>query len=116
MAQYLIRFNGHISWEGRSNGLPETIYSSVVYDGEVNGMLEAVAQQSKRACGMGGMMVEKEPGKLTEVGKISTNVMFVPMHWIVSMDVSILRLNGEMPLPDEQGIERLKDGSTPTKH
>ena len=31
--QTVIRFNGHITWEGQSNGLPETIYAYLISDG-----------------------------------------------------------------------------------
>jgi hypothetical protein len=39
--------------------------------------------------------------------------MFVPMRWIVYMDVDVFNLGEELSMPDENGVERMSDGKEP---
>jgi hypothetical protein len=113
--QHLVRFNAKISWEGRMNGLPEVVHTYVIFQGNGPGLVQAIYDHTKTIVSMHGITVEKEPGKMSVFGKVSNNAMYIPMQWIVFMDVDILPMSGEMPIEDANGVPRLSDGKEPVK-
>lgn len=115
--QYVIRFTGKISWEGQSNGLPPEIYAFLIFEGNDNAAINRLIESQFDAfVRIQGMAVQKEQGKIIDIRQTPADRMFVPMRWIVHINIGIHRLVGELSQPDEQKVERLADGSEPQKH
>jgi hypothetical protein len=114
--QTVIRFNGHITWEGQSNGLPETIYAYLVSDGlDDDAILQLMENQLRQFVGSQMMSVQKDQGSLIDLRKTPQGRMAVPFHMIAYIDVDVIPMTGELPNPDEDGVERLEDGTEPVK-
>jgi hypothetical protein len=114
--QHVIKFTGKISWDGRANGLPEEIYAFVIFDGDdskqINNIIEAQGTAFVRSQ---AMYVQRDQGQVIDIRQIPQDRILVPMCWIVSIAVTVTPLVGELSLGDEDGVERLKDGSEPPK-
>jgi hypothetical protein len=120
MAQHAIQFTGKVSWEGQMNGLPPEIHAYVLFDGDgendaviANKIIEDQAGQFIRAR---GMFVQRDQGQIIDLRQAPQDRMYIPFRWLVYMTPSIHKLNGELSLPDSEGVERLKDGSEPRKN
>jgi hypothetical protein len=115
-SQYVIRFIGQISWDGQANGLPKEIYAFLIYEGDdkqvINNLIEAQATAFVRSQ---AMFVMRDQGKTIDLRATPADRMLVPMRWIVNITTDMHPLIGELSQADPQGIERLKDGSEPTK-
>ena len=114
--QYVIRFIAKVSWEGQANGLPPELNAYIIYEGdsvaEMNQIMESQAGAFAR---MQSMAVQKEQGKLIDLRQCPADRMLVPFRWIVSLSCDINRITGELSVADDDGIERLSDGSEPVK-
>jgi len=118
--QYVIRFNGHISWEGQSNGLPPVIYAYIVFEGsdgaeDKTAISNAIEVQTRAFISWQSMAVQREQGKILDIRAAGNNRMLVPFRWITHIDVDVLPMTGELSEADESGVERLKDGTEPQK-
>ena len=115
-SQYVPRFIGKVSWEGRANGLSPEIYGYIIYEGDntaqINEILEA---QSASFIHMQAMAVQKDQGKIIDIRQTPSDRMLVPFRWLVSMSCDIHKMVGELSNPDENGIERLSNGDEPAK-
>jgi|SRR5882724_3504532 len=113
---HVIRFNGHITWEGRSNGLPEVIYAFIILENAnqalVNKMIE---DQSRAFINSQSMYVQRDQGAIIDLRITPQDRMLVPFHNIAYIDAELLPMTGELSGPDEEGIERLSDGKEPLK-
>lgn len=114
--QYVIRFTGKVSWDGQANGLPPEIYGFIIFEGDdskaINALIEIQASIFIRnQC----MLVQRDQGKIIDMNQTPADRMLVPMRWIVSITVGIHLMTGELPQRDEEGVERLKDGTEPVK-
>jgi hypothetical protein len=115
--QSIIRFTGRISWDGQMNGLPSQIYSYIILDGdnteEINKVIEAQATAFVRSQ---VMVTQREQGKIIDVRQTPSDRKLVPMRWIVEIYAEVIPLTGELSFSDDEGVERLKDGSEPIKN
>ncbi len=113
---HVIRFNGHITWEGRSNGLPEVIYAFIITEDANPGFInKAIEDQSRAFIASQAMYVQREQGKIIDLRQTPQDRMLVPFHNIVFIDASVFPMTGELSAPDEKGVERLKNGEEPVK-
>jgi len=113
----IIRFIGKISWEGQANGLPPEIYGFItLQDADNAAVNNAVAAQFGVYRAMGGMVVEKNQGALIDMQVNWLSRMYVPFDWIVSVQVAFTNLSQEISQPDEEGVERLTDGTKLVKN
>lgn len=121
--QYLLTFVGKISWEGRQNDLPEEIYAFLIYDENgapaetttpnINKLIEDQMVAFLKAQ---GMFVQRDQGQVIDLRVTPQDRMYVPFRWVVHLRVTLKPLAVELSNPDEHGVERMKDGSVPTKH
>jgi len=115
--QYCIQFNAHVSWEGRSNGLPSVLKSFLIYDGDdtkaINDLIEV---QSGAFVRSQAFFTQREQGQLIDLRATPSDRMLVPLRWIVKIDVSLHPLTAELPETDEHGVQRLKNGEEPLKN
>ena len=106
--QHVIRFTGKISWEGQANGLPSAIYAYMIFDGddskEINALIEGQAGNFLRGQ---AMAVQSDQGKVIDIRQVPQDRMLVPMRWIVCISVDVITMTGELPIADEEGVERL---------
>jgi hypothetical protein len=113
---HVIRFNGHVSWDGRANGLPETIYAFLMMKGYDRAMYnQAIEAQFAAFAASQFMVVAKDQGSLIDARQMPADRMAVPIRWITCIDVNIIPMVGELSLPDEKGVERLDNGEEPLK-
>jgi hypothetical protein len=104
VAEFHITFTGHISWEGRSNGLPPEITAYMLIEADTKaGIVKAIEQQSQQFFVAGGMAVSKNPAAIREPNKLDLNRMFVPSNWIVFIDTKITRIVNVPAVEDEEG-------------
>lgn len=116
MNQYVLRFTGKISWEGRKNGLPSKICAFLFFEGDDrNAIVNLIGQQLKLFVTEQGMAVQRDQGEVIDIRQVPAERMFVPMRWIVCITVDLNRLVGEASLPNQEGVELLSDGSEPVK-
>ncbi len=114
--QMVIRFNGHITWAGRANGLPDTIYAFlIVQDVELGMVNKLIEEQQGAFIRSQAMYVQREQGKIIDLRFHAHERMLVPFHNIALMTVDLINMDGTVSEPDENGVERLPDGSEPTK-
>lgn len=114
--QTLIRFNGHITWEGRTNGLPEVIYAFVILDEATpEFIVQMIEQQMNWFTSRQLMFVQREQGEVIDIRTAIAQRMAVPFHTIAFIDVDVMPLTGELSNPDESGVERLSNGEEPVK-
>lgn len=109
----LLRFVGTISWEGRSNGLPEQIFDFVSYDGRApqQVIVKLVEDMLARYRHIGGMAVQREQGKPIDPNATIADRVLVPYVWIVHIHPEFWPIPGPaISLPDGEGIERYPDG------
>lgn len=121
--QHLITFRAKISWEGRANGLPEELSAFTIFEDNdappeatkaaINDVIEKQVALFLRAQ---GMFVQRDQGQIIDLTKVPQDRIYVPFHWIVSLRATLKPLAVELSNPDEQGIERFKDGSEPLKN
>lgn len=115
--QYCVQFNGHISWEGQSNGLPPVIKAFLIFVGDdrhaLNNMIEV---QSAAFLRSQAFYAQKDQGQIIDLRQVPSDRMLVPFHWIVKIDVELFLMPVELPEADESGIQRLKDGTEPLKN
>lgn len=114
--QTVIRFNGHITWEGQTNGLPETIYAYLISDGlDDDAILQLMADQLRQFVSCQMMSVQKDQGSLIDLRKTPQGRMAVPFHMIAYIDADVIPMAGELSNADEDGIEKLSNGEEPVK-
>ena len=114
--RHAIRFVGKISWEGQANGLPENIYAFLFYqDYNRETFGTAIDQQMHQFTMEQGMHCQRVQGDLIDMTQMPQDRQFVPMQWIVSIRPEVINFSHELPLADEQGVERLSDGSEPPR-
>jgi hypothetical protein len=114
--QTVIRLNGHVSWDGQMNGLPKTIYAYMIYLGDdTKGINDLIEAQSGAFIRSQAMFVQKDQGQIIDIRQTPAERMLVPLKWIVSIDADVIPITGELSTPDENGVERLIDGSEPVK-
>ena len=119
--QYALKFTGKISWDGQANGLPPEIYAYLILETEggaqekqfIDGMIE---QQVGAFMRMQAMAVQRVQGEMIDLRQTPADRILVPMRWIISISSSIHRLGAELSESDEQGVERLKDGTKALTH
>ncbi len=115
--QYVIQFNGHISWEGQSNGLPSVIRAFLIFDGDdrnaINNLIES---QSSAFIRSQAFYAQKDQGQIVDLRVTPSDRMLVPFCWIVKIDVDLFPLTAELPEADEHGVQRLKNGEEPLKN
>jgi len=115
--QHCIRFNGHISWEGQSNGLPATIHAFLVVDGNNSAAInELIESQLRASIGSQSFCCQKDQGQIIDLRTVPSDRMLVPFHWITRIDVDLFPLPVELSEADEVGVQRLKDGTEPLKN
>lgn len=115
--QMVIRFNGHITWEGQSNGLPETICAFlIVQDAEMGMVNKLIEEQQGAFIRSQAMYVQREQGKIIDLRFHAHERMLVPFHSIAIMTVDLINMDGTVSEPDADGVERLPDGSEPLKN
>lgn len=115
--QMVIRFNGHITWAGRANGLPEIIYAFlIVQDAKMEMVNELIENQQGAFIRSQAMYVQREQGKIIDLRFHAHERMVVPFHNIALMTVDLINMDGTVSEPDENGVERLSDGSKPLKN
>lgn len=114
----ILRFVGKISWEGRTNGLPEEIYSFVFYDSRFTPtqISKLVEDQLAVYRNMGGMPVERDQGQIIDLRASLADRVLIPFNWIVYIHPEIMPIAGPTPLSDESGVERLPDGKKAPKN
>jgi len=116
MPAYVIRFNGHISWEGQANGLPKVIHAFLMFDSyDKPVFIDAINSQTAAFITARGMTVQREQGQIIDINQMPQERIYVPMAWIVTIDVDVFPLTGEMSNADDDGTELLVDGSEPVK-
>jgi hypothetical protein len=114
---HVIRFNGYVSWEGQSNGLPSVIYAYLLMKGYDRTLYnDAIEAQTGAFLRMQAMICQKDQGAIIDMNKMPADRMVVPMKWITRMDVDVLPMTREMTMPDNDGVERLENGTEPVKH
>ena len=112
--QYVIRFNGKVSWEGQSNGLPPTLYAFVIYEGDsTEDMVKIIEAQVGGFLRMQAFACQKDQGQVIDMRQTPAERMLVPFKWIVNITTDIYKLGAELAIADEQGVERMSDGSEP---
>jgi hypothetical protein len=114
--QTLIRFNGHITWAGQSNGLPPLIQAFVILEDPITEFINQMVEQTvglftRNQC----MFVQREQGKPIDVRLTPAGRMGVPFHNIAYIEVDVLPITGELTRADEEGMERLSNGEEPVK-
>jgi|ERR1700676_2922890 len=116
MPQHVIRFTGKISWEGRVNGLPDEIYAFLTFDKyDREAFNNAIVAQSEAFVRSQVMVVQRDQGQIIDLNQMPQERMLVPFKWIVNISVAVHPVVGEISIPDEDGIELLKDGTEPVK-
>lgn len=114
--QTLIRFNGYITWDGQSNGLPETIYAFILLeDPDPKLIIKMIEEQLSSFVRAQCMFVQREQGKPIDLRSQPAGRMAVPFHNISLIDIDVLPVTGEFSEADENGIERLANGEEPLK-
>lgn len=114
--RHVVRFNGHITWEGRSNGLPEIIYAFLILENADEKFIgEMVENQSGAFIRSQAMYVQRDQGALIDIRQRPQDRMLVPFHNIAFIDVEVNLMTGDLSMPDEQGVERLSNGEEPLK-
>ncbi len=96
--------------------MPPEIYGMIaIQDGNSATISDAIANQLGLYRKLGGLVVEKDPGAPVDMKLTWLSRMFIPMEWIVNISVSLVNLSQEITQPDEEGVERLTDGSEQVK-
>lgn len=110
----VIRFNGHINWQGKSAGLPETIYAFVIVENADMSLINKVVEdQSNAFIRCQAMYVQRNQGKVIDCRINAQDRTLIPFHNISHITVDLVNMSGELSEPDENGVERLTDGTTP---
>lgn len=113
---HVIRINGHVSWEGQSNGLPPVIYAFLMMKGYDRKMYnDTIEAQTAAFLRTQSFICQREQGKIIDINEMPANRMAVPMRWITYIDVDVFPMNAEMSMPDESRVERLENGEEPVK-
>ena len=114
--QVVIRFNGHISWEGQRNGLPETIFAYIiVQDAEMSIVNKLIEEQSGAFIRSQAMYVQKNQGEIIDLRYHAHQRMLVPFHNVICITVDLINMDGTFSEPDADGVERLSNGKEPIK-
>lgn len=119
--QYAIQFIGKVSWEGQSNGLPPEISAYLVVESEGGAaekpfITDVIEKQVTAFFKWGAMFVQRDQGQIVDLRQTPQDRIAVPLRWIVSLSVKLHALGAELPNADENGVERLKDGSKALTH
>lgn len=112
----VIRFNGHITWEGRMNGLPEVIHAFIILeDADAAFINKMIEDQTRSFINSQAMYVQRDQGAVIDLRIAPQDRMLVPFHNIAYINADLLPMTGELSAPDEKGVERLSDGKEPLK-
>lgn len=116
MADYLLKFIGHIDRFKRPDGFPEKIYDLLFIridekEGK-NGLVNAVNTESLKYIRLQGMTVRTvAPEQIEDLTKLDTDRMFVPLHMITHITAEVSGpIMGNAPAVDSTGL-----ASTPTE-
>jgi hypothetical protein len=114
----LLRFTGKISFEGRNNGLPDEIYRFEAYDASSppSAVIQIIEKNLAIMRNVGGMIVQKDQGSMVDPRTTIADNILVPWHWIVEVSTDVVVLSNDMPLPDDDGVERLPSGKPAPKN
>lgn len=84
---YLITFIGHIDERKRPENFPRQIIEQLIVEAETKDQIvSAVNDYSMKYIKVQGMSVKRDPAGVTDVAKIDTDRMFVPMHMITYIE------------------------------
>jgi hypothetical protein len=112
--QHVIIITGQISFEGQNNGLPPEIHAYLILNGADSTAINSLIEEQ---CGVfvrsQAMFVQRNQGKVIDLHQTPADRMLVPMRWIVSITAEARPLTGELSEADEEGFQRLENGSTP---
>lgn len=113
----ILRFRGKISWEGRMNGLPPEIFAFEAYDASLPqvAVLQIIEKNLALMKHLGGMAVQRNQGAIIDPQATIADRIFVPWNWIVHVHPEILPITN-MPVADEEGVERMHDGTPAPKN
>jgi hypothetical protein len=114
----LIRFNGHTTRRAQvDDDLPPVIFAFLILENaNAKFINEMVESQSSAFIRSQAMYVQSDQGATIDIRLTPQDRMLVPFHNIAFINVDILPITGEISMPDKAGVERLSDGSEPTKH
>ena len=116
MANYIIDFVAKTSWEGRINGLPNELHAYLLFDGyNRKAFDDAIEAQTAVFLKVNAFFCQSDQGQVIDLRQMPQDRMLVPIRWIVDMKVRVINVVGEISQADEQGVERLADGSEPKK-
>jgi hypothetical protein len=62
------------------------------------------------------MAAQRDQGSIIDMRQTPAERMFVPFQWIVNITTDVNKLGAEASEPDENGVERFKDGTEPLKN
>lgn len=113
----VLRFNGHITWGGQTNGLPPTIFAFLItQDLDMATITKLIEEQSGAFIRSQAMYVQRDQGQIIDIRFKPQDRMLVPFHNIAFITVDLVNMAGELSEADEEGVERLPDGSEPLKN
>lgn len=116
MTNHIIRFNGHITWAGRADGLPKVIYAFLITENANEPFITKLIEDQTRAFVASQVMyAQRDQGQILDLRLTPKDRMLVPFHQISCIDVDVIPMTGELSMPDEKGIERLENGEEPVK-
>lgn len=114
--QQLIRFIARTSWEGQRNGLPEFLYSYMIFDQYDRAIFDKVIEQNFQNFGLTQLFpTDADTDRIIDIREVPAGRRSIPLKWIVEITVSIHALGAEMSQADENGKELMSDGSEPVK-
>ncbi len=114
MADFLVRFIGHIDETRRPDGFPKQIYSDMVCrvngEAELKDMINGRCQQLIHDQ---FMIVPKDVTAESSIVKkaVRDDRMMVTMHLITHITTQTKQIVGEVPTVDENGNLSMSDGS-----
>jgi hypothetical protein len=112
--QHVIKITARISWEGRTNGLPEEVSSYVIYTGEnpadIGGIIEAEIGTFAR---YQMMFAQRDQGQIIDLHMTPQDRIGIPFRWIVNFYITVTKLGAELSEANEEGVEVFQDGSKP---
>lgn len=110
----VVRFNGHITWEGQAAGLPKVVFAFVIVQNADRELInKVVEEQSFAFISRQVLFVQRDQGKVIDCRINAQDRMMVPFHSIAYMSVDLVNMTGELSEPDAEGVERLADGNVP---
>ena len=95
---YMITFFGHIDVAKRPIGFPDVVHELIVINTtNIDAIVKAANDASQRYIRDQGMSVGLKPHLPDEVGKLDLDRVWVPMHMITHITLSVRTVEGEVP-------------------